>query len=103
MTELAFFPRVCCSFGGHGCDFEGKTEFRCKRNSSEFRLKLKQSEAYSGQPAQPALRHPISQGVVKFSPSSSDPAFALFSPSGGVMFPVACPLPLSLRRPDPAF
>ena len=61
MTELAFFPRVCCSFVGHGCDFEGETEFRCKRISSELALKLKQSEAYSGQPAQPALRHPASQ------------------------------------------
>ena len=40
MTELAFFPRVCCSFVGHGCDFEGETEFRCKRNSSEFRKKV---------------------------------------------------------------
>ena len=37
MTELAFSSRVCCSFVGHGCDFEGETEFRCKRNSSEFR------------------------------------------------------------------
>ena len=64
MTELAFFPRVCCSFVGHGCDFEGETEFRCKRNSSEFRPEVKQSEAYSGQPAQPALRHHASQGAV---------------------------------------
>ena len=39
MTELAFPPRVCCSFVGHGCDFEGETEFRCKRNFSEFRPK----------------------------------------------------------------
>ena len=62
--QLAFPPRVCCSFVGHGCDFEGETEFRCKWNSSEFRLKLKQSEAYSGQPAQPALRKPASQGAV---------------------------------------
>jgi hypothetical protein len=40
MTELAFPPRVCCSFVGHGCDFEGETEFRCKRNFSEFRPKV---------------------------------------------------------------
>ena len=56
MAVLAFSPRVCC-------DFEEKTEFRWERNSSESRLKLKQSEAYSGQPALPALRHPASQGA----------------------------------------
>ena len=55
----------------------------CKRNSSEFRLKLKQGGAYSGQPAQPALRHPASQGAIKFSPSISDPAFALSPPLVG--------------------
>ena len=40
MTELPFPPRVYSSFVGHGFDFEGKTEFRWERNSSEFRPKI---------------------------------------------------------------
>ena len=61
MTELAFPPRVCCSFVGHGRDFEGETggcSGGIPRNSDQ---KVSNSEAYSGQPAQqPALRYPAS-------------------------------------------
>jgi len=46
MTELAFLPPFCCSFVGHGRDFEGETggsRGGIPRNSDQ---NLKQSEAF---------------------------------------------------------
>ena len=82
-------------------------EFRWERNSSDFRLQLKQIEAFSAASLPAGPEDPASKGtVISYLGAASlvaaqtdrlslfhsfASAFSPFS-AGGVMFPVACPL-----------